>query len=117
MFNSYVASKKEEIRDDLYEENIKAGKTPNNAVPTQSQIDNKFKIVYEEVDDNGEYTDGDYEKYNIMVSDIEDEVAKVEIIVKAFEQRQSMLISMGSLVKGMMDNNIHIKKKETFDEV
>jgi hypothetical protein len=117
LLDVWVAEKKEEIRNQIYEENIKKGMTPNNSVPTSSAVENRFKTAYEEVDDDGEYIDDEYKHFDNKMLEIGDKVSKVGIVVKAFEQRHSMLISMSALLRSMMDNNLITKEKlESFEE-
>ena len=116
LLDTWIAQKKEEIRDQIYDENIKKGITPNNSIPTGSAVDNRFKTSYEEVNGDGEYIDEEYEHFDNIVSDIESKISGVEIVVKAFDQRHSMLISMSSLVRSMMDNQLIVKKAEKFNE-
>lgn len=100
---------KEQIQDEIFNENVKSGMTANNAKPTNQSVENRFnkycsdpKISYSE----------EYIEYHGKLDEIEEQTATVETIVKAFEQRKDMFISLGSLVRSMIDNKLLIYRNK-----
>ena len=75
----FISDKKEELRTTIYNENIEAGSTPNNAKPSATEIDNRFKIQY--ISKDGK----DYDEYMYFLKPINSlniTIDKVEIIDK-----------------------------------
>lgn len=108
----WTSNKKEAIAEQIYDTNIEGGMTPNNAKPTGGVVDNAFKIKYMEVDDEGDWVDEDYGEFQELLEKYDLKIMKVEIIVEAFKQRKDMLITMGSLLKGVIDNQLYINKSK-----
>lgn len=96
---------KENITEEIFKENIDSKMTANNAKPTNSAVTNRFNryCVSIKGDMHKEYL-----KMRSELDKINDRIDTVEIVVKAFEQRKDMLISLGSLVRSMVDNQLMI---------
>ncbi len=109
-YDVWMSITKDEIQDEIFNENVKAGMTANNAKPTNQAVENRFnkycsdlKISYHEK----------YVEYYTPLDEIEEQIDIVDVIVKAFEQRKDMFISLGSLVRSMIDNQLMIYKQRT----
>ena len=101
---------KDELQEEIFAENVKAGMTANNAKPTNQSVENRFNKYCS--DSKTTYYNQMIE-YNTPVQEIDDQIDIVDVIVKAFEQRKDMLISLGSLVRSMVDNQLMIYKQRT----
>jgi hypothetical protein len=100
---------KEQIQDEIFNENVKSGMTANNAKPTNQSVENRFNKYCS--DKTISYSE-EYKEYHGELDEIEEQTATVETIVKAFEQRKDMFISLGSLVRSMIDNNLLIYRQK-----
>ncbi len=112
-FNTFNSVVKEKMSEKIFADNIKKGMTANNAKPTVTAIDGRFEneVV------GGNWTEPSIRKYheefiklknNVEVW--EQRIDSIDIVVKAFEQRKDMLISLGALVRSMIDNKLFIYK-------
>ena len=112
-FDTWLAVHKEELHEQTYNFNLeKLGMTPNNAKPTGTEIDRKFKtIVSQPSGEKEKKISVGFKKYTKDLEDADMDIIRVEGISKAYEQRHGMLISISALVRSMMDNNIYIKAK------
>lgn len=105
-FNVWKSIVKEDLADEIFDENKTAGMTANNAKSSLSSVENRFNKYYvsgEDVEMNKEYL-----KYHDPLDQINEKIDITDITVKAFEQRKDMLISLGSLIRSMVDNNMLI---------
>ena len=106
----WMSITKDELQEEIFAENVKAGMTANNAKPTNQSVENRFNKYCS--DSKTTYYNQMIE-YNTPVQEIYDQIDIVDVIVKAFEQRKDMLISLGSLVRSMVDNQLMIYKQRT----
>lgn len=106
-FDVWVSIIKENLSEEIFSENIDSGMTANNAKPTNVAIENRFNKYYVS-EEGAEDLHQEYIEMKKSVDDIEAMIDTVEIVVKAFEQRKDMLISLGSLVRSMVDNQLMI---------
>lgn len=105
IYGTWESITKEQIQDEIFQENVKSGMTANNAKPTNQSVENRFNKYCS--DTKTEYYQN-YNKFHGELDEIEEQTAVVETIVKAFEQRKDMFISLGSLVRSMIDNQLLI---------
>jgi len=113
-FDTWLAVHKEDLHERVYNFNLeKLGMTPNNAKPTGTEIDRKFKTIVSQPSNNEKEKkiSVGFKKYTHDLEDADMDIIRVEGIAKAYEQRHGMLISISALVRSMMDNNIYIKAK------
>ena len=106
-YNVWVSIAKEEINDEIFEENKSSGMTANNAKPTNQAVENRFNKYYISEEGDEEFHNGYLENISPLEK-VDLQIDTVEIVVKAFEQRKDMLISLGSLVRSMVDNQLLI---------
>lgn len=115
-YKVWEAKKKDELREQIFDENESGGMTPNNAKPTDSSVNTRFlKHYHQDCKPTEEVGEQDIKDYLLMMKKINIYTARVEklkIVVEAFKQRTSMLVSMASLLKSMVDNNLLIMKKK-----
>ena len=109
-FDVWKSKKKLSIREYIREKYIKEkGLTEKQAMErvTQALVDDKFNSKYN-------YSNEYFLKYKEPLDEIEGEIDKVKLIVKAFEMRRDLLVSMSHLVRSMIDHNILsvVKKKK-----
>ncbi len=98
---------KENLTEEIFDENVQSGMTANNAKPTNQAVENRFNKYY--VSDEGdESMHAEYLEMRKQIDNIDNQIDTVDIVVKAFEQRKDMLISLGSLVRSMVDNQLMI---------
>lgn len=108
-YDVWMSISKEEIQDEIFSENVKSGMTANNAKPTNQSVENRFnKYTSDEKTDLYKQC-GEYKQ---PVDEIDGYIDTVDIIVKAFEQRKDMMISLGSLVRSMIDNQLLIYRQK-----
>ena len=108
-FDVWVSCIKNDLADDIFQENINSGMTASQSKPTGNTIDNRFNYDYIKVPNTENYNE--YMEYYRPLQQIDEKIDIVEIVVKAFEQRKDMLISLSSLVRGMVDNQLLIYRK------
>jgi hypothetical protein len=94
---------KVEIERRLFELNKQKGMTANNAKPTGASVDYRFSKIYNSSNDT-------FTKYNNPIDEIDKQIDIVEVIVKAFEMRKDMLVSMTHLVNKMIDKDLMVHK-------
>lgn len=111
-FDVWLSITRDRVQKKLFDENIESGMTANNAKPTQPTIESRFNKLYVDPKSLKPQLHQEYMKYKKPVDEIEYKVDVVEVIVKAFEQRKDMMISLGSLVRGMIDNQLLIYKNK-----
>lgn len=109
----WMSITKDEIQEEIFQENIKSGMTANNAKPTNQAVENRFNKY---CSDNKTAYHKEFAEYNIPVQQIDDSIDIVDVIVKAFEQRKDMFISLGSLVRSMIDNKLMIYRQRKKSE-
>lgn len=108
-FEVWMSIIKEDLTEEIFNENIESGMTANNAKPTNQSVENRFNKYYVSEDGSDEMH-SEYLTMKKIVDEIDNKIDTVEIVVKAFEQRKDMLISLGSLVRSMVDNQLLIHK-------
>lgn len=111
-YDVWQSTIKDQLTSDIFNENIHLGMTANNSKPTNQSVDNRFNSIYVNVAGAGH---ADYIHYREPVDTIDEKIDTIEIVVKAFEQRKDMLISLSSLVRGMIDNQLMIYRKKHKD--
>lgn len=109
----WMSITKDEIQEEIFQENIKSGMTANNAKPTNQAVENRFNKY---CSDNKTAYHTEFAEYNTPVQQIDDSIDIVDVIVKAFEQRKDMFISLGSLVRSMIDNKLMIYRQRKKNE-
>jgi hypothetical protein len=109
-YNTWVAKKKKQLEKELYDENIDKGISPNNSKVSITSVENAFNAKY-----NDKCKIEFYLKLRKNVMLYEERVEKIKIVIEALKQRSVMLVSMSSLLKSMVDNNllVHKMKRKT----
>jgi hypothetical protein len=110
--DAWESEKREQIAGIIFEENVAAGMTASNAKPTEGAIKDRFKSVYLKTNDKGSFTDEESVEFIRPVVKIDEAIDTIEPIVKALELRKDMLMSMGSLVRAMIDNQLFVYRKK-----
>lgn len=103
--NVWESSIKKRIETKLFKENKLKGMTANTAKPTGASVEYRFNYLYNEGKSRT------FNKYNDPINEIENKIDTVSIIVKAFEQRKDLLVSLGHLLRTMMEKDLLIHKK------
>jgi hypothetical protein len=112
-FDVWASIIKENLAEEIFDENVESGMTANNAKPTNQAVENRFNKYYVSADGD-EKMHHEYLEMRKELEKVDNQIDTVEIVVKAFEQRKDMLVSLGSLVRSMVDNQLMIyrdKKK------
>lgn len=113
-FKTWYSVTRQEVYDILYDENIENGMTPNNAKPVEKSVDARFDFIYRnpnpETDEELKCV-MEYNEYKDQVEKLEYEVDQLKIVVEALIQRKDMLISLGSMVRTMLDHKLKIQRK------
>jgi len=102
--NVWESKIKKDIENQIFKENKVKGMTANNAKPSSVSVEYRFNSIYNAKNE-------DYVKYNKSIINIERQIDIVEVVVKAFEQRKDMLVSMGHLVRTMIEKDLLVCKK------
>lgn len=115
-YKTWESGMKDVIRDEIFDKNREKGMTANNSRPTDSAVNARFlSMFYDGCDKNGSDAKksdiNEYIKLKKSMDIYAGRVEKLKIVVEAFKQRTSMLVSMSSLLKSMVDNNLIILKR------
>jgi hypothetical protein len=111
-YDAWMAIKKESLAAAILKENIESGMTASTGKPTGTAIDQRFISDYVALKKSNKDKHDEYLKYKKPIDSIEEKIDTAEIVVKAFEQRKDMLISLSSIVGKMTDSGLLIYRKK-----